>query len=88
LNFNTTDPLPRDGELGSFQLRNDWGEFIGPRVVSGRFIDGEFVKRELEYDATVSVRAGKIEATSTFTKDGVRQPGTIKFGEDMVGQNL
>lgn len=78
--FNTVDPLPRDGELGRFELETKSRE---RNQVTGRTSEHQLV-----YKAAVRMKDGKIEAEATYTKDGVPQPGTLEFGENKIGPRL
>ncbi|MEB3284902.1 MAG: hypothetical protein VKN33_06425 [Candidatus Sericytochromatia bacterium] len=89
LKFRTTDPLPRDGELGSLVMASQvrtretetvvmsmpGGSVAAPRIRS--------VLHNLEYTAQLSVKEGKIVAEATYTKNGEPQEGKLVFGENI-----
>ncbi|MEB3285813.1 MAG: hypothetical protein VKN33_11050 [Candidatus Sericytochromatia bacterium] len=74
IKFDTTDPLPNDGDLGSFVLE-----------VRG---DAEKQTPTMEYTARIGVKKGKIEAEATVSQDGVAQQSTLTFSEDGGSSSL
>ena len=74
IKFNTTDPLPSDGELGSFVLR-----------VPGNADNNTL---ETKYSAKVGLKGGKIEAEATITQGGKPLDDKLKLSEDAAGPSL
>lgn len=84
LKFNTADPLPSNGELGSLEMESQGVEEVtktNSRGIRLRLRE----KRTYVYTATVSVKEGKIVAEATYTKDGEPQEGKLTFGERDAG---
>lgn len=74
IKFNTTDPMPSDGELGSFVLE-----------VAG---DAANKTPTTEYAAKVRLNNGKIAAEATITQDGKLLDDKLNFSEDAAGPAL
>jgi hypothetical protein len=79
--FNTVDPLPRDGELGRFELVTESRERDPSNPTGMKSVS-------LVYQAAVRIKEGKIEAEATYTRDGVLQPDKLEFGENKLGPRL
>lgn len=74
IKFDTTDPLPANGELGGFTL----------------FVPGDPSKEapSMQYDASVRLKDGKIEAEATVTRDGELLKDKMQFSEGATGPDL